>query len=113
VTGLTGLSSVEVSYGLSSTTGSFVPKVTATRPLGGKITARLKSELAKEQTSSASIEYPLNSEFDLITSWKNAPTVANPQSSTGSFDIGVRYQNTYPGLRILPPNLLKQREEGR
>jgi hypothetical protein len=108
--GLTGFSSVDVSLRSSVDTGEFIPVVTASRPLLDLFELRIQSELAGNEVSGASFIYSLTPYLDLFTGWKTQPKT-NPDSSAGNFDVGIKFQRTFPGIRLWPRKTSSRVEE--
>lgn len=101
--GITGLSEVQIVPSFSTTTGEFAPKVIGTRPLIGGLELKLESELTSQQASGAEIEFPLTRSIKAQGGWKTTPITGNVRSASGAFNVGVRFEQHFPGTGLLPP----------
>ena len=105
--GLTKFSSVQIDTGLSPTTGEFVPRLIAKRPLFRGVDLELQSELAGNQASSFDLNYPLTPYLSLIGGWRTRPVTTDANTGSGSLSVGLHYRTTFPGFRLLSPELRK------
>ncbi|MFN8392019.1 MAG: translocation/assembly module TamB domain-containing protein [Bdellovibrionota bacterium] len=111
--GLTKFSTVQIDTALSPTTGEFVPRLIAKRPLAKGLDLDIQSELAGNQISSMNVEYPLTPYLSLISGWRSSPATENVNKGSGTFSAGIHYRTTFPGLKLLSPTLSRTREEER
>jgi translocation and assembly module TamB len=109
--GLTGVTTVEITTGLSSSTGEFVPTVVAKRPFTDKLALQIESELAGEKTSKLSVEYPLTPFLSLVGGWTDNPPTADGSESSGSFSVGFNYRRAFPPMLSPFRTLIKKRED--
>ncbi|MCC6953784.1 MAG: translocation/assembly module TamB domain-containing protein, partial [Deltaproteobacteria bacterium] len=100
--GLTGFTSVEIGPSYSKTTGEYVPKLFARRPLVGELDLELDTELGGDERSTVGVQYPLNNSLRLDVGWQNVPVTKDLSSSSGSFHVGLHYRETFPGYRLFP-----------
>lgn len=100
---IAGFSEVQLAPAFSSTTGEFAPRLSAKKPLLSNLDLELQTELTSEQASSAQLTYPLSPYLSATTGWKNVPVTKDVSSSSGSFNAGIRYQESFPGLTLIPP----------
>lgn len=108
LSGLTKFSSVQIDTGLSPTTGEFVPRLIAKRPLVRGVDLELKSELSGNQASSVDLDYPLTPYLSIIGGWRTRPVTTDASTSSGSFSVGLHYRSTFPGFRLFSPELRRQ-----
>jgi hypothetical protein len=106
LTGLSGFSEVKVDTTFSATTGDLTPRVTAIRPLIGAVGLTVQSELLDNQANSATITYPLTNHIDLITGWKSTPVTKDVNTTSGSFNFGIRLQNRFSAGTLFPESFL-------
>jgi len=109
LSGLTGITEVKIVPTLSAETGQFSPKVVATRPLIRDLELNFSSELAERDNNTARIDYELLPHLNLSSGWKSRPL--SSEATSGSFDIGFIYGNTFPGVSIFPPAIVGDDED--
>ncbi len=109
--GLTGVTTVEITTGLSSSTGEFVPTVVAKRPVTDEIAVQIESELAGEKTSKLSVEYPLTPYLSLVGGWTDNPPDFDGSESSDSFSIGFHFRRAFPPLLSPFRTMIKKRED--
>lgn len=108
VRGLTGFSDVKVESALSPETGEFVPRLVAKRPLVGNFGLTIESELSGQQVSTFEIDYLLTQYLTFFTGWRTTPPIRSTTQGSGSYNVGIRYRKTFPGLTIIPRNLTEE-----
>lgn len=111
VAGLTGLRNIRIETGISPETGEVEPQVHASKPLFDKLVLDLQSNLTG-RTSAADVDYRLTPFLSLITGWKSY-SATELDSNTGGFSLGLRYRDTFPGLRLFPRSVKQSRESRR
>lgn len=111
--GLTGFSDIKVDSALSPETGEFVPRLVAKRPVVGDVGLTLESELAGNQVSTASVDYLLTQYLTVFSGWRStaANRTASTGSGSGSYEVGVRYHRTFPGLKLIPRDLSEEADD--
>ena len=105
LSGLTGFSEVQVDTALSPGTGEFVPRVIARRPLVGEFDLLISSELSGNQVSTFNVDYALSTYLSFITGWRTSSVTQNVGNSSGTYNLGLRYRRTFPGVGFLPRSL--------
>ncbi len=106
LTGITGVSNVEIESGYSADTGEFAPQLRLERPLPYDFSLVGKSELSQFNRSSLNLEYPLTEQTKVFLGWQNAPTTRNPNTSSGSTGAGLHYRERFGGTSLFPGELL-------
>jgi hypothetical protein len=109
--GLTKFSTVQIDTALSPTTGEFVPRVVAKRPLTQNVDLDIQNELSGDQVSSMNIDYPLTPYLSLIAGWRSRPATDNVDKTSGTFIAGVHYRTTFPGFKLISPSLSQSQED--
>ena len=109
--GLTKFETVKIDTSLSPTTGEFVPRVVAKRPLIRSADLAIQSELSGRRASSAGVDYELTPYMSFIAGWRTSPITKESSQGTGSFGAGIRYRSTFPGFRLFSPGLDFSRRE--
>lgn len=108
LSGLTGFSEVQVDTSLSPGTGEFVPRVIARRPLVGELDLLISSELSGSQVSTFNVDYALSTYLSFITGWRTSSVTQNVGNSSGTYNLGLRYRRTFPGVRLFPRSLSRE-----
>ncbi len=108
LSGLTGFSEVQVDTSLSPGTGEFVPRVIARRPLVGELDLLISSELSGNQVSTFNVDYALSTYLSFITGWRTSSVTQNVGNSSGTYNLGLRYRRTFPGVRLFPRSFSRE-----
>ena len=111
VSGITGVTSVDIGTSFSAATGEYVPKLFMRRPIVEDLDLVAESELSGTQRNQIGVEYPLTNRFTLKGGWQDSPATTDQSSTSGAFTAGVRYRKTFPAFDVLIENPL--RNEGK
>lgn len=112
VTGLTGVTDVDIDSGYSADTGEFAPKVRATRPLPYDMSLVAEAELTQFSRTNIRAEYSLTEHSSIFAGWRNAPSTKDPENLTGSFGVGVNYRERFEGTSLYPKELILENLQG-
>ena len=103
ISGITGVTEVQIDPAFSTTGTNLSPKIRAKRPLGDNFDLQLESSIAGKRESAVTLKYPLSDKLDISAGWRSV-SPRETESSSGSFDLGFEFSKQLPGI-FFPRNV--------
>ena len=99
---LSGFDKFELDSKHEEDTGDVTAVVSAQRSVSESIGLNVSSELGGKESNVAELEYRISPRFSYFVRWKDR-LETQPDATTGSIGVGLKFRETFPGITFIPP----------